>query len=134
MKQTKKLTRKVRNKLAKELAAQPKPVRKSVKVDPAFSLTRIIEERAKAKAIRLQLREVKASLEKENKYKRPKVQAHQHRHGFGCRKNCRFRAGDPAASVEIEVVEHVHSADCHHEVDPVIQMAQEAEMEVSNQT
>lgn len=130
MKQTKKLTRKVRNKLAKELAAQPKPVRKSVKVDPAFSLTRIIEERAKAKADRLQLREAKASSAKDDKYKRPKMQAHQHQHGLGCRKDCRFRAGDPAASVVIEVVEHIHTADCHHE-DPVIQMAQEAEIEAN---
>lgn len=131
MKQTKKLTRKVRNKLNKELATQSRSIRKPMIVEPIFSLTKILKKRAGKKSARLQLREVKASFEKENKYKKPRMQAHQHQHGFGCRKNCRFRAGDPAASVEIEVVEHVHTVDCHHEIDPVIQMAQEAEIEAN---
>lgn len=133
MKQTKKLTRKVKNERNRELAEQSRPPRKPKVVDPIFSLPTILEKNAKAKADRLQLREAKASSAKDDKYKRPKMQAHQHQHGLGCRKDCRFRAGDPAASVVIEVVEHVHTADCHHE-DPVIKMAQEAEMEVSNQT
>lgn len=132
MKQAKKLTRKVRNKLNKELAAQPKPAHEPLIVDPIFSLTAILKKRAEEKFVRLQTREIKASLAKDNKYKKPKMQSHQHQHGFGCRKDCRFRAGDPAASVEIEVVEHVHTADCHHEIDPVIKMAQEAEIEANS--
>jgi hypothetical protein len=120
MRQVKKLTRKEKNAAARELAKLPRPPRAPSIVEPIFRLGEYLETSARMKWEKAQLRGANKANRKENKYKKPKMQEHQHQHGLGCRKNCRFRAGDPAASVEIEVFEreelvHQHTAECHHE-------------------